>query len=187
MKNSEASESLTPRSSSAALRSLCEAKSAFTLIELMAVMTIIAILAGLVIGIASYAQRSAAEKQAKAEIKSMESAIESFKLDNGYYPTSSIARCVAPTDAVINSWLLYQQIGQGSNPAGKIYFPFSPKQIQVVSTNTFPCIVDPFGNAYGYFCQTASYNSSQTNKVSFDLWSFGADGVAGTADDINNW
>ena len=59
---------------------------AFTLIELLAVMVIILILAGLILNVAGSAQYKAALSRATAEIKQMEIACESYKVDNGTYP-----------------------------------------------------------------------------------------------------
>ncbi len=163
---------------------------AFTLIELLAVMTIIAILVGMVIGIAGYAQRKAARSQTEVEIKSLESAIEAFKLDQGFYPTSSATRSSSDFSVEkTNCWLLYRQVVLGSNALSKPYLTtLTAKQIQ--SSGILTYIIDPYGNPYNYYCRTDNLGS-QTNKVSFDLWSYGADGLSSAAadliDDINNW
>lgn len=41
--------------------------------------------------------------------------------------------------------------------------------------------LDPWGNAYGYVCP------GKQNQNGYDIMSCGADGQAGTNDDINNW
>jgi len=64
-------------------------KDGFTLIELLTVISIIAILAGLVLSTASYIQKKAATSRAQAEIKGIEAACESYKADNGIYPIGS--------------------------------------------------------------------------------------------------
>ena len=58
----------------------------FTLIELLTVVSIIAVLAGLILGTAAYTQRKAAMSRAQTEIKAIEGACESYKADNGMYP-----------------------------------------------------------------------------------------------------
>lgn len=60
--------------------------NAFTLIEVLTVISIIAILAGLVLSTAGYIQRKAALARAQSEIKAIEAACESYKADNGFYP-----------------------------------------------------------------------------------------------------
>ena len=62
------------------------ASRGFTLIELLTVMAIIVVLAGLTMGLSSYANRKALESRAKAEIRAMELALEAYKADNGGYP-----------------------------------------------------------------------------------------------------
>lgn len=59
----------------------------FTLIELLTVIAIILVLAGLLIGIAGWAQKEAAKKRAQSEIQAISGALESYKADNGAYPS----------------------------------------------------------------------------------------------------
>ena len=61
-------------------------RDGFTLIELLTVMTIIAILAGLVLGAMGWAQRKGAMSRAEGEIRAMSTACESYKSDNAIYP-----------------------------------------------------------------------------------------------------
>lgn len=63
-------------------------KRFFTLIEIIAVIAIIAILAGLTVGVSSLVMRKAADTKTTAAIKYVEMALEKFKKDNGYYPSS---------------------------------------------------------------------------------------------------
>ncbi|MBI4023934.1 MAG: hypothetical protein HY360_03075 [Verrucomicrobia bacterium] len=49
-------------------------------------MGIIVLLAGIVVGVSSYANRVALESRMKAEIRAMETALEAYKRDNGAYP-----------------------------------------------------------------------------------------------------
>jgi hypothetical protein len=62
---------------------------------------------------------------------------------------------------------------------------FKPNQL--ASKNNIRYIVDPFGTPYNYFCQPGSLQ--QTNTASFDLWSYGPNGIndEGANDDITNW
>lgn len=57
----------------------------FTLIELMVVIAVILILAGLVLSISGYAMNKGARSRAEAEIAAMSAALESYKADNGIY------------------------------------------------------------------------------------------------------
>ena len=65
------------------------ARSAFTLIELVVVVGIILILAGLVLSTAGYARKKGARVRAETEIAAMSAACESYKADNGIYPRDS--------------------------------------------------------------------------------------------------
>jgi len=58
----------------------------FTLIELLTVIVIIVILAALAHGVFSYIQNRAARARALTEIQSMETALVSYKTENGIYP-----------------------------------------------------------------------------------------------------
>jgi prepilin-type N-terminal cleavage/methylation domain-containing protein len=59
---------------------------AFTLIELLTVMAVIAILAGLILSIAGYVQKKGAMQRASAEISALSLACQNYKSDNGAYP-----------------------------------------------------------------------------------------------------
>ena len=64
-------------------------RAAFTLIELMAVITIIVILAGLVVGGLGFVTERQAKEKAKVQIALLSKAIEEYKLDMGKYPGSA--------------------------------------------------------------------------------------------------
>jgi prepilin-type N-terminal cleavage/methylation domain-containing protein len=71
--------------------------AAFTLIELIVVIAIIVILAGLVLSTVGYVQKKAARSRAEAEIAAMSAACESYKADNGVYPRGQSTSTPAPT------------------------------------------------------------------------------------------
>src|SRR6266496_1910455 len=62
---------------------------AFTLIELIVVITVIVILTGLVLSTVGYARKKGARARAETEIAAMSAACESYRADNGIYPRSS--------------------------------------------------------------------------------------------------
>src|SRR5438477_7884990 len=61
------------------------AEGAMTIIELLVVIIIIFILAGLVLSISSYVQNKGKRARAETEIAAMAAALESYKADNGIY------------------------------------------------------------------------------------------------------
>ncbi len=62
----------------------------FTLVELLVVITIIAILAALVLSTAGGIQDKAARNRAQSEIAALSAALESYKADNGDYPAGKL-------------------------------------------------------------------------------------------------
>src|SRR5260221_639883 len=63
---------------------------AFTLIEMLTVMLIIAILAGIVLSVNGLVQNRAARARAEGEMKAISSACESYKADFGSYPRNDM-------------------------------------------------------------------------------------------------
>ena len=152
--------------------------TAFTLIEVMVVLVIISILAGIIVGAAKYAMTKAGRSRAQAEIAAMETALECYKADWGYYPVSGTNRVFNT-----NSYVVFTALAAGP----KKYMEFKVSQLQIVPVPPRICtnILDPFGIDYSYYCLPGA--GDQTNKVAFDLWSCGQDGQNDTADDIVNW
>ena len=64
-------------------------KAAFTLVELLAVITIIAILAGLVVGGTGFVTERQAKEKARVQIALLSKALEEYKLDMGNYPLTA--------------------------------------------------------------------------------------------------
>src|SRR5438128_7351770 len=91
---------------------------AFTLIELIVVTGIILILTGLVLSTAGYARKKGARARAETEIAVIAAACESYKADNGAYPSHSYTNTLDaranldPTAAVYSnaSLFLYESL-----------------------------------------------------------------------------
>ena len=180
---------------SASLRlRVASATLGFTLIELLTVLVIIMILVGIIVGAAKYGQIKGATTRAQAEIAAIETALESYKNDNGSYPMSTPVL----DNPGQNSILLYNALVAGS----KTYMTFKPTEMQanplipyvtivvtcttgITMTVTNVMVMDPFGHPYNYYnpCSTGGAN----NQVTFDLWSNGPSGTNGAVDNITNW
>jgi type II secretion system protein G len=139
-------------------------KQGFTLIELLVVIAIIAILASLVLAAAGSVQKKGARSRTEAEIKAVEAALESYKSDNGDYPSNSLSGSANLVSALMPTG------------GGKVYFEFKSK-----ATNSGGWI-DPFGYNYNYFYNSGSPNNGTNN---YDLWSTAGGGTSNTW--IKNW
>ena len=175
--------------------------NAFTLIELILVVGIIMVLAGLVLTTVGYARKKGARARAETEIAAMSAACENYKADNGIYPRSSttdtftaVTNRVPPdpqptsydptvTPYSLTSSYLYGQLS--GNPSGdrttytqQRYFQFKANMLSPPGgTGTVTAIRDPFGNSYGYSTAQAYYidnpaaNPNYGFNPTFDLWS----------------
>ena len=154
--------------------------NAFTLIELIVVVSIIAVLGALVLSTAGYARKKGARARAETEIAAMSAAIENYKSDNGIYPRGpanaiTIGTVTIPANATDNlnartrgnpadtadptygetSLYLYTLLSGDStgnrSPTGKSYMAFKPNMLLPPGgSGTVTAISDPFGNSYGY-------------------------------------
>jgi len=156
---------------------------AFTLIELLAVITIIGILAGLTLGAAGAVRRHGATSTAKAEVAALQAACDRYFADYNSYPTTN--SMPDPSSDYSPSASTYTNAGQvlftnlvGSAklsvaPSSKRYFEPKPA---MVNTNPSPNIfIDPWGYIYGY-------NSNGTNAPL--IWSTAGQTTAGGT---NKW
>ena len=68
-------------------RSLVGISNAFTILELLIVISIIIVLAGLILATSGYVQKKGARSRTEAEIAAISAALENYRADNGIYPT----------------------------------------------------------------------------------------------------
>jgi general secretion pathway protein G len=130
----------------------------FTLIEVMLVLVILVVLASMAVMAYGPIQKRANINAAKTQIGLLRTPLQAYQMSIGNYPTTAQG-----LDALRIA------------PAD---LPNPAKWDQVLDT---PVPADPWGNRYQYACP------GTRNPDSFDLWSFGPDGVNGTDDDIGNW
>ena len=138
----------------------------FTILELIIVIAIIAILAGLILSTASYIQKKGASSRAETEIAALTVALENYRADNGDYPHGTNVN--GANSPLSNTFLLTSLMPTN----GKVYFAFNKSMTNASN------VVDPFGENYGYQCP-GDANRSGTNF--FDLFSRCA------SSDTNQW
>ncbi|HJS43311.1 MAG TPA: type II secretion system major pseudopilin GspG, partial [Gemmatimonadales bacterium] len=134
----------------------------FTLIELLVVITVIAVLAGLVGPMVFRNVGDAKVSAARAQIELFALALDQYRLDNDFYPSSTqglVALREKPTgDPEPRNW-------RG---------PYLRKAIPL----------DPWGRSYAY------KSPGQVNVESYDLLSLGRDGQLGGSGedaDVTSW
>ena len=89
----------------------------FTLIELMAVITIIVILAGLVVGGMGFVNERQAKERAKVQLALIAKALEEYKLDMGTYPPTGDSASGLTNTAALWQALFYEGYDYGvKNP-----------------------------------------------------------------------
>ena len=164
--------------------------SAFTIVEVMAVITLILVLAGLTLATSGYVQIKGARSRAEAEIAAMSAALENYQADNGIYPGSSLDPSSTSTALYQSaSAILYQNLTGDHDGDGQpdstvpSYLQFKPSQLGASSSGQF--IKDPLGHSYGY---STLGPAAGGHNPTFDLWSV-ADGAMGTTQTkwIKNW
>lgn len=133
----------------------------FTLIELMAVIVILALLSGIVIPKVWQQVQKAKITTAKSQIENLSAALQRFYMDCGFFPT---------TEQGLQTLLEKPSIGRqckNYDEGGYLDKKKLPK--------------DPFGNDYVY------KSPGVKRPDSFDLLSKGPDGEEGNEDDIVSW
>lgn len=162
----------------------------FTLVELLTVIAIIALLAGLIFPAVISVQDKAKRSKAKSMIQSLSVALKMYQNDFGVYPTDS------DVGASSGAAALYTALGQRyiGTSAGNVgpYMEFKSKDLNGSSE-----VVDPWGTPYYYYPDDddgSTGDAPYNNVYSFDLYSAGKDqttpsgsGGGTGSDDINNW
>jgi prepilin-type N-terminal cleavage/methylation domain-containing protein len=138
-------------------------RDGFTLIEMLAVVLIMAILAGLILGISGYASRKSDESAAKGNLAMLRVALNEYKERYGTYPQGERTS--------YDDWGDYEA-------EGSLAYQLSDL---VEDTLTFE---DPWGNAYQYQPSFAQGRTSG-RVVAFDLWSGGPTWSQGSDPDPN--
>ena len=145
-------------------------KHCFTLVELLAVIGIIAILAAITVGGLSFATSKADEAKTIAIMEEFEIALEKYKEDYGVYPIQQSAGNVNFND---NQWDNFVN-RNNNNRLGKPYME---------GIGNLTTLDDGYGNAFQY-----QYPNSvaSRNTTKYALWSQGKR-ASTNEDDICSW
>ena len=164
----------------------------FTLIELILVMAVIMILAGITFGVARGVQSAQARAAAKAELAVLAQALEGYKSTHGDYPWAENGDELAQA---LMGWMTFSGSGSSAtfvavDPAG---VPASGPTAFIDPTKldysgTLPdaadaaigsgAFLDPWGNAYVYEYRTSAVTDWEV--FGYHLYSLGANGADGT-------
>lgn len=154
---------------------VCNRQSGFTLMEMLVVISIIVILAGLSFGGFNYVKAKQAREQAKLQVKLLSLALEEYKADNGVFPENGVRDGKGGTTEIYKA--LYPQEANG-----KVYLPeLNPENdpqgwLGGASGNGPHEILDPWGNEYRYRTNRSNSPRPYASNPDFDLWSVGPDG-----------
>ena len=133
-------------------------RAAFTILELLLVLVILAVLASIVASRFVGQSQSAKVKAAQTQMTNFNLALNRFEIDMGRFPSTTEGLRV---------------LVEKPNDAGKIW------QGPYLDGDAVP--KDQWGNDWNYRLP------GQHRQDSFDLWSNGPDGREGGDDDIANW
>lgn len=163
---------------------------AFTLIEMLVVMAVIALLAAIILSVNGLVQSKAARARAEVEIKALGAGCDSYKADNGSYPQNTAATDAldprangSPTSYNASSLFLYKELSGDQNANGRLettetgknYLPdyFQPQRLGGTqgpsgAMTQVTYLKDPWGNSYGYSTMGAKADQDFRVKVTTD-------------------
>lgn len=185
----------------------------FTLVELLAVISIITVLMGITTGILRYASGKSAREKARAEIAAFCGAAENYKADTSSYPrdeaTDGISAGNASADQLKTGSLAFYRMISGDSDANGIpdkneggldpitvYMEFKPSQLGK-SGSRVQYIRDPWdkgstSSSYGYATKRARLIENGADdpvagrNTTYDIWSK-ADSPDNPKAWIGNW
>ena len=131
---------------------------AFTLLEMMVVLLIIALILSAVAVMVQGIEGNAQVATTEAKVKSLETALTSYKISALMYPTQAQG-----LDALVKRPTI------------------DPKPKRWSQVAKPEALMDPWGHKLMY------RNPGKRNPSGYDVFSLGADGLENTEDDIGNW
>ncbi len=181
-------------------------RSGFTLIELMMVVAIVAVLAGIMIAVISGTRHTANRKRAAVEIGAIALALDRYKVEFGEYPAVSggstnpetMAKCLYQAVSGDGSDMIdgvtdgASSTGEaGSATDGLVFLDTAIYDRDKVRRNNRGFVhadyylQDPWGRPYRY--QKAG-DGVETQNPTYDLWSWGNDETGQKPESwITNW
>ena len=166
-------------------------RRAFTLIEMLLVMVVIAILTGIILSLYGLTQNKAARARAQAEINTLAGGCELYKADNGSYPQDATITDTLdpratgdPASYQAASLFLYKQLSGDLNANGRNEPNATPPEPKSYLTdfwkpgvlavdpsmtsgnaNYVRGLQDPWGNSYGYSTKGATVEQKYRSDV----------------------
>ena len=135
--------------------------SAFTILELLAVLVILGIILGVLAPNIFRQLGKGKIEAAKVQMSSLAQSLNQFNMDCGFFPQ---------TEQGLDALITAPTVGRTCSTYDSVGY-FGKKKIPK----------DPWNSDYNYS------SPGQINPQSFDLFSSGPDGQAGTDDDVKNW
>ncbi|MBI1871650.1 MAG: type II secretion system protein GspG [Chlamydiae bacterium] len=173
----------------------------FTIIEMLVVISVIAILASILLPALSSAQKKAKITKTQTMIDTITVALKQYRTDFGDFPPTTIPGVTGPVSAECLYYYTAATFVAGSSNSNIIstgpYMEYRAKDLGTTgdtanvdgsnsAVEALYRVIDPWGNNLQYI-QPGTHNTS-----SFDIYSYGPDGQTGigedkTKDDITNW
>jgi prepilin-type N-terminal cleavage/methylation domain-containing protein len=167
--------------------------SAFTLIELLTVIAVIGVLAGITLGVMRGVQERAAINLARTELAALSQALEGYKKQYGDYPQTGVSsgNPIAAASLTSSEGRLFNALMGKLGPAlnatqGRTWleaakFTLSTTDLPVSgnSTSVANHFLDPWGRAYLYSYRTNVAGGGGWTAPSYILLSTGPDGQLG--------
>jgi len=173
-------------------------RAGFTLVELLIVIAIIGVLAGLVMAAVTRANAKAKEAVAKTMIDNIRTAMTNYHEDVGYYPSGGAEN----DEGIINLVLaLYDpsEAEGGKGGPNSPYYDFKESDLEPSkSSSGSKVLIDPWGSPWRYVrARDAAGNIKDGvhSRHSYDLWSIGPNkiddhgekDIKNDKDDIASW